>query len=98
MTLEYNYDDPEKRWPCLGWMTVEELTNERTRCESLLAAEIKTDHDVPRRLLHIELETLSREYLRECHEQFIAGTRFPNGADFQRWLDAREVKHITIYC
>lgn len=89
MTFEYNYDDPEQLWPCLGAMTTEELDAEWLRCWKLLYAGDpiikRPDHRLSDRLRNIERERLSCEFVVENNDRFIRGEIAPTGSEFERW-------------
>ncbi len=94
MSIEYNYDDSEHRWPCLGPMTVDELNAEWLRCYRLkqtgdLVIKPWCDHRLSDRVRGIEEELLSREFIFENHARFLRREISPNGAEFERWCYAK---------
>ncbi len=88
MSLVYNYDDPDKEWPCIGWLSMDELVSERTRCQEIAAVDPwRGGRNVVERIRNLDQQILSRVYLVENRQHFEDGTRFPNGADFLLWLE-----------
>ncbi len=90
MSLEYNYDDLDRRWPCPGWMTIQELDVEWLRCWRLLRlggedVVIKYDHRLSDRIVGISRQLLSRQFLHDEHERFVSGEASPDSAEFDEW-------------
>lgn len=91
MSIEYNYDDPDKLWPCLGPMTNDELDSEWFRCWRILKAcgdrEIKPwqKYWLSERVRSTEAELLNRQFLSENHERLLQGKVFPSGVDVEKW-------------
>jgi hypothetical protein len=92
VSVEYDYDDPKKLWPCLGPMTLAELNAEWLRCWKLLRLGdeiVRYDHRLSERVRGIAEEELSREFLRINHGRFVRGEARPDGEEFERWTFAK---------